>query len=118
MPADTAPPPRHLRKEGRDLWRAIIEEHPDLAADELALLCLACEQADTQDQARKVIDKDGMTYASKSGAVKPRPELSIERQAARLISTFIRQLKLDTEPVKRGKVVRHSDRIARAKRGR
>jgi phage terminase small subunit len=123
MTDDAAPappaPPRHLRKDGRDFWRATVAEH-DLESHQLALLCLACEQFDTQDQARKVIAKDGMTYETKSGAIKPRAELSIERQAARLISTLLRQLKLDADqqPGERwvGRVKPHGARVRAARR--
>ncbi len=116
------PPPRHLKREGRDLWRSIVEDHDDLENHQLALLCLACEQADTQDQARKVIARDGMTITAKSGAIKPNPHLSIERQAARLLASFIRQLKLDPDQRPRerwvGRVKPHSARVhaQRAKR--
>jgi P27 family predicted phage terminase small subunit len=112
-------PPEHLRKDGRDFWQTIVQEH-DLESHQLALLCLACEQFDTQDQARKVIAQHGMTYATKTGTVKPRPELSIERQAARLISTLLRQLKLDADqkPGERwvGRVKPHGVRVKASRR--
>ena len=115
MADDIPTPPRHLRKDGKDFWTTIVTEH-DLESQQLALLCMACEQFDLQEQARKVIAKQGMTYTTKTGAIKPRAELSIERQAARLISTLIRQLALDADPgpAKRGRVVRSRERAARA----
>jgi len=113
-PPEPPAPPRHLRKDGRDFWRTIVAEH-GLESHQLALLCAVCEQFDLQEQARKVIAAEGMTYTTKSGAIKPRAELSIERQAVRLISTLLRQLKLDPDqkPGERwvGRVKPHSARV-------
>jgi phage terminase small subunit len=118
-PAPPPAPPRHLRKDGKDFWRTTVQEH-DLESHQLALLCMVCEQFDLQEQARKVTATLGMTYETKSGAIKPRAELSIERQAARLISTLLRQLKLDADqkPGERwvGRVKPHGVRVKAARR--
>ncbi len=90
-------PPSHLQTEGRRFWEAMTGEY-DFDVHELRLLRLTCEQIDIQNQARKAIRKQGLTIINpKSGAVKPNPALSVDRQATRLIQSLLRQLAIPTD---------------------
>jgi len=108
--------PAHLGKEGEAFWTALATD--SLSPAQEYLLCLAAEQVDLQERCRKRIARLGPTLTTKTGVVKARPELAIERGAARLIQSLIRQLDLgpEREHKNRGRVVRHSDRIARERR--
>jgi hypothetical protein len=110
--------PSHLRGDGRSFWNATASD--DHTPQQHYLLCVICEQIMLQEKCRKVIDKLGPTLTSKTGVIKPRPELSIERQATRLIQGLMRQLDTLSDPghVNRGRVVStHSrGRYARQKK--
>lgn len=105
--------PDHLGKEGAAFWSALATD--SLTPTQEYLLCLAAEQVDLQERCRRRIERHGPTLTSKTGVVKARPELAIERGAARLIQSLLRQLDLgpQRERKNRGRVVRHSDRLAR-----
>lgn len=120
---DTPAPPSHLQAAGRRFYETMVDTF-DFDVQELQLLQLLCEQIDLQARARKEIRKHGLTLTNpKSGAIKPNPALSIERQATRLIASLVRQLALpDDEPqVQRGlrrgaRPIRGHGRVATARR--
>jgi hypothetical protein len=116
MTDDTTPAPAHLRGDGRSFWNSTAYDNQ--TPQQHYLLCVICEQIMLQEKCRKVIEKRGPTLTSKTGVEKPRPELSIERQATRLIQSLLRQLDAQSalEHVNRGRVVPHSrGRYARNK---
>jgi phage terminase small subunit len=99
-------PPTHLRTQGKAFWRPMMADY-ELNVPETKLLLLLCEQIDLQHEARKSLKKNGLTFLSKTGTVKPRPELVTERQATRMISTLLRQLDFqDDEKPKMARVRR------------
>lgn len=89
-------PPGHLQAEGRRFYEQMVEEY-DFEIHELRLLRLAAEQVDLQHQARRSVRQGGITITAKSGAIKPNPALSVERQATRLLQSLLRQLALPIE---------------------
>jgi phage terminase small subunit len=89
-------PPSHLRSAGRRLWAALTAEF-EFSPAETALLVVACEQIDLQDQARKLIRRDGLTVENaRTGAVKENPACATQRQCARLLGSLLRQLDVPT----------------------
>ena len=50
---------------------------------------------DRGTQARKVIEKNGLTMEDRFGQVQARPEVRVERDAAKLFSRLLRELDLD-----------------------
>jgi len=97
LTGQTNKPPHHLGRKGKALWRSISSRY-ELEAHELELLDRAAEQADIEDQAAQVLKKEGLTLTNaRSGNVKPRPELGIQRQATRLLASLLRQLALPAD---------------------
>jgi hypothetical protein len=67
-----------------------LEEH------HVRLLTLASESWDRAEQAREVLDRDGLTYVDRFGAPRSRPEIAIERDSRVAFARLIRELDLDT----------------------
>lgn len=90
-------PPKHLRPATRKWLRSVLEEY-SLEPHHLRLLTLAAEAWDRGQQAREVVDADGMTYLDRFGCPKARPEIAIERDARIGFARLVRELGLDVEP--------------------
>jgi phage terminase small subunit len=67
----------------------------DLDPHHIQLLTLAAEAWDRGQQAREIIDSDGMTYTDRFGRPKPRPEVAIERDSRTSFARLLRELALD-----------------------
>ncbi len=87
-------PPSHLRQPTAKWWRSVVDEF-DLDPHHVRLLTLAAEAWDRGQQAREVIDNDGMTFTDRFGSPKPRPEVAIERDARISFARLLRELALD-----------------------
>jgi phage terminase small subunit len=70
--------PRHLEEKTRVWWRSVVRDWK-LEEHERMLLTAAGECWDRAMQARRVIDKLGMTFLDRFEQPKQRPEVSIER---------------------------------------
>ena len=90
-------PPRYLSAPTRRWFASVCAEY-ELEAHHLRLLTLACESWDRCQQARAVIDKEGMVYEDRFGAPRSRPEISIERDSRLSFSRLLRELDLDVAP--------------------
>lgn len=91
-PGATAP--KHLRPTTKRWWREVLDEY-DLEASDLRLLTLAGEAWDRGQQAREIVDRDGMTFLDRFGQPKPRPEIAIERDSRIGFARLLRELALD-----------------------
>ena len=92
----TAPePPAHLRPETADWWRAVLADY-ELEGHHLRLLQSAAETWDRLQQAREMIDRDGLTIATGDGGLKAHPAVAIERDARLAFARLVRELDLDT----------------------
>jgi phage terminase small subunit len=69
----------------------VLEEH------HRRLLVLAAESWDRCQQAREALAKHGLTFKDRFGAVRARPEVSIERDAKIAFARMLRELALDVE---------------------
>lgn len=62
----------------------------------MKLLRLACEAFDRCQTARAAIDREGITVASETGAIKAHPAVAIERDSRLAFARLLRELDLDT----------------------
>lgn len=89
-------PPAHLAPETADWWRAVLVEYA-LEPHHLRLLRLACEAWDRTQQAREILDRDGLTTETETGGLKAHPAVAIERDARLAFARLLRELDLDAE---------------------
>lgn len=88
--------PAHLAPETADWWRAVLGEY-ELEAHHMRLLRLACESWDRCQQAREILDRDGLTTQTESGGLKAHPCIGIERDARLAFARLLRELDLDAD---------------------
>jgi len=89
--------PTHLAPETADWWRAVLDEFA-LEPHHRRLLRLACEAWDRCQQAREILDRDGLTTETESGGLKAHPCIGIERDARLAFARLLRELDLDAGP--------------------
>lgn len=89
--------PKHLSAESKKLFKYIVESF-ELEEYHIHLLIMACEARDRGKQARKSIERHGLTTVDKYGQVKMRPEVQIERDSRISFARLIRELNLSEEP--------------------
>ena len=102
-------PPAGLGPGGRDLWRAITDEHDDLTAPQLVQLTEACRAKDRLDQLDRVLRGDVDTWAEIVGddehvscRLQVAPALSKANETANLMKQLLAALRLpDPETGKR-----------------
>jgi hypothetical protein len=90
-------PPPHLRAATKR-WFTQVTTCFELEAHHLKLLTLAGESWDRCQQARAIIDREGITYVDRFEAPRARPEISIERDSRTAFARLIRELDLDVAP--------------------
>jgi P27 family predicted phage terminase small subunit len=79
----------------RDWWNSIVAEI-DLEPHRLRVLEAACGAWDRMVEARQAVAEHGLTFTSKDGDPRPRPEVAIERDARIAFARLVRDLGLDT----------------------
>lgn len=89
-------PPAHLAPETAAWWNAVLGDY-DLEAHHLRLLRLACEAWDRCQQAREILDRDGLTVPTGEGGLKAHPAIGIERDARTAFARLLRELDLDAD---------------------
>ena len=92
-------PPAHLSESTREWYLHVIGEY-ELEEHHLRLLTLAGEAWDRCQQAREVIDKEGLTYLDRFEAPRTRPEIGVERDSRLAFVRIVRELDLDIEAPK------------------
>jgi len=88
--------PIHLAPETAEWWRLVLEEFA-LEPHHMRLLRLACEAWDRCQQAREILDREGLTTQTESGGLKAHPCIGIERDARLAFARLLRELDLDAE---------------------
>jgi phage terminase small subunit len=86
--------PRELSESSKELWREIVygwelEEYHERTLTQ-ALLSL-----DRAEQARQILDSDGLTVVDRFGQIKEHPLVSVERLNRLAYARLIRELGLD-----------------------
>ena len=88
--------PPHLAESTRHWFASVIETY-ELEPHHLRLLTLAAESWDRCQQAREILDKEGITYIDRFEAPRMRPEVAVERDSRLAFARLVRELDLDTE---------------------
>jgi phage terminase small subunit len=91
---NTPKPPPHLRPATAQ-WFASVVGNYEMEAHHVRLLTLACEAWDRGQQAREIIDRDGITFVDRFGCPKPRPEVAVERDSRIAFARLIREIGID-----------------------
>jgi P27 family predicted phage terminase small subunit len=94
-PATTAP--EHLKPDTREWWHNVVNTY-ELDEHHLKLLTLAGEAWDRGQQAREILEREGLTYLDRFEQPKSRPEVAIERDSRIAFARMLRELALDVEP--------------------
>jgi P27 family predicted phage terminase small subunit len=86
--------PSHLRAATRR-WFNEIAETFELETHHLKLLTLAAESWDRCQEARAILDREGLTFKDRYGSPRSRPEISVERDSRLAFARLIRELGFD-----------------------
>lgn len=92
--------PRHLGKDGRDLWAALQRDYGIADSAGLTLLTTAAEALDRMRKAQKLIAQHGEVTPDRYGGLRANPAITIEKDARNGLLAAIRALNLDVEPLK------------------
>src|SRR5215218_7437839 len=95
--------PKHLSEPSRNWWRTCVREY-QLEQHHLRLLQSAAECWDRQQQARKIIDCEGITFTDDRGNARAHPAVAIERDARVGFARLVRELDLDVEAPSNGRI--------------
>ena len=88
--------PQHLRTATRKWFRSVLADY-ELESHHVKLLTLAAEAWDRGQQAREIIDAEGLTFTDKFDQPRARPEIAIERDSRIAYARLLRELALDVE---------------------
>lgn len=89
--------PKHLSPAARSLFNSIHELY-ELAPHDDAILTKALEAWDRAEQARALVDADGLIITSRLGEQKAHPAAALERDSRAAFLAGMRQLGLDYQP--------------------
>ncbi|MHB1038120.1 MAG: P27 family phage terminase small subunit [Pirellulales bacterium] len=74
------PPPEHLSDRAKTIWRAVVPLH--ISPGRLLLVQTALEALDRCDEARRLIEKEGLTSKTETtGALHIHPAIRVEKDA-------------------------------------
>lgn len=91
--------PTHLKAPTLKWWRGVIRDY-QLEPHHVRLLTLAGEAFDRAQQARELIEHDGLVVPTGSdGGLKAHPAIAIERDSRLAFARLLRELDLDAGPV-------------------
>jgi len=88
--------PRHLSSAARRLFTDVVRGYA-LEAHHVALLVKALEAFDRAEQARVLIDAEGLIVRSRLGEARPHPAVAVERDSRAAFGTLMKLLALDVE---------------------
>lgn len=88
--------PTHLSERAKRLWRAVTDEY-ELTSIDTELLLRACEAAARADEARQILDREGLTVPGRD-APKAHPMIQVELVNRRAETALLGQLHLDDGP--------------------
>src|SRR5450759_2200735 len=86
--------PAHLGPAGRRLWRRVHAEYRIDEGHAVELLRMACEAVDRCEQAREMVEREGLTVEGRFGGQMVHPAVTIERDSAIRASRLLRELGL------------------------
>ena len=80
----------------RRWWQSVAKAHK-LTEAQRHLLTLAGETWDRSTQARRILEQDGLIFLDRFGQPRPRPEVTIEKDAKLLFARLMRELQAGGE---------------------
>jgi len=95
-------PPNHLSEKAKALWEKINSgwELDDLA---LTILEQALTHFDRAEQAKKLIEDEGLIVENRAGTKKENPAVTIERKSRDSMIRTLKVLNLEIEPLHEGR---------------
>jgi len=93
-------PPRGLSPEARRWWHALVQEYAIEDHAGLLLLGQAMQAFDRAQEAKKLIDTEGLTVVDRFGQHKAHPAATVERDSRAAMISALRALNLDLEPLR------------------
>jgi P27 family predicted phage terminase small subunit len=87
-------PPADLGEAGLELWARIAGEF-SLAPHALSVLEGGCRMADRAQQARAIIDREGLTTLDNRKNIKQHPAVEIERQSLAALQRALKTIGVD-----------------------
>lgn len=92
--------PKHLGKEGRAFYRAIVRDYAVDDSAGLALLTTASECLDRMRAAQNKIAEHGEVVTDRYGSLKANPAVQIEKDSRNGFLASLKALQLDIEPLR------------------
>jgi P27 family predicted phage terminase small subunit len=89
--------PPHLEPGTRKFYSLIMRSYV-LEPHHEKLLRLLCEAYDRSQQARRILDKEGLVVSHEKLGPRPHPAISIERDSAARVARLTRELNLSVAP--------------------
>jgi len=86
--------PAHLSKESKTLWKKTVEKFA-LDDHHYPILAAALGAIDRSEQARKILDAEGLVATDRFGQKKAHPMTLVERDSRALAARLLRELGLD-----------------------
>jgi phage terminase small subunit len=91
-------PPEHLSKRSQALWLELVGENVK-SPQKLTLFQTALEALDRADEAKALVDSEGLTFKTKTtGAVQVHPAVKVEKDSRALFARLWTQLSLTYDP--------------------
>jgi P27 family predicted phage terminase small subunit len=92
---DPPPPPNHLGKPERQIWRDVFSDFDLSTKTAVVVLAAALEAHQRARECREMIKRDGMTVKCRDGQLRPHPLLAVERDARSAFLAAIKTLGLE-----------------------
>ncbi len=88
--------PRHLSTRIARWWQSVVSSY-ELEDHHPHLLTTACEFWDRKQEARKIVEKEGILLQDRFGQAREHPAVKIERDSGLMFAKLLRELALDVD---------------------
>ena len=92
--------PKHLRRDGAELFRDVASEYGISDSAGIALLATACECLDRMRAAQRAIEEHGEMTLDRYGCPKINPAIGLEKDSRAHFILALKALSLDIEPIR------------------